>query len=297
MANVKGFLRKYSRKAVRLVNDLEEYIRLNLSRNQIERTTDFESCKRPVLLIHGFAGTRRIFTVLEKRLRKDGFCVFSINLGGLFDTFNTGGIILSASLIENKIKKLNQLYDLGPISIIGHSKGGLIGTYYAKFLDQEKKICSVITLGTPHRGSPWVFLGLLSPLVLISKSIRQMWPQSPFLRRLKMKKIHPSTRLVSIYSKADSVCPYPFCKLENDEEENIHNIEIDNVSHTQFVTGRRAYEEVNRELEKGLLHRKKENSTVQEKGKQSDFSPKIEEKSVDSSSPSLEDDIVPTYLN
>ena len=62
---------------------------LDHSSNRIERLTDFEKCEHPVLLLYGFGATRRTVSILEQRLRRDGFCVFSLNLGGVFDTFNT----------------------------------------------------------------------------------------------------------------------------------------------------------------------------------------------------------------
>src|SRR5258705_2175564 len=104
--------KNYLRQAIRLAHDLREYARLNFARDKVQRLTDFRSCQKPVLLIYGFAGTRRIFSVLEKRLRKDGYCVFSVRLGGLLNTYNTGGIIKSAHLIKRKIEKLRQLYEL-----------------------------------------------------------------------------------------------------------------------------------------------------------------------------------------
>ena len=251
-----GPFQKYWRRIRTLAEDTASYWRYNLAGNQIQRLTDFRSCERPVLLIYGYAATRRIFTILEKRLRKDGFCVFSVRLGGLFDTFNIGGIVDSAKLIQRKIDKLSSLYRLGPITIIGHSKGGLIGEYYVKNLGGSEKVCNLITLATPHRGSPWAALGVLSPLALVSASIRQMWPLSPFLKQLNETPMPEHVHFVSLYSRNDAVCPYPFCKLDTLKHPRFKNIEISDVSHSQFVISRRAYEIIRREVEMGLREAK-----------------------------------------
>src|SRR5262249_42974337 len=97
------------------------YLRLTLKGNRGERLTDFTRCEHPVLLLYGFGGTRRVFSILERRLRKDGFGVFSFNLGGLFDTFNTRSIEDMAQLVHEKVERLCQKYHLNKISIIGHS--------------------------------------------------------------------------------------------------------------------------------------------------------------------------------
>ena len=64
------------------------------------RRTDFTDCPRPVLLLYGFMSTRRTFEVLEHRLRRDHYCVWSINLGGLFDAFNP------ATMLGARVKRM-----------------------------------------------------------------------------------------------------------------------------------------------------------------------------------------------
>ena len=64
-----------------------------------------------------------------------------------------------AKLVKKKIERLHRRYGLGRISIIGHSKGGLIGYYYIKKLGGAKRVRGLITLGTPHYGNPWALLG------------------------------------------------------------------------------------------------------------------------------------------
>lgn len=72
----------------------------------VPRLTDFGKCQRPVLLLHGFFATRRTLEVLERRLRRDGYCVFSLDLGGLARTFNTRGIDELAAYVAQKVERL-----------------------------------------------------------------------------------------------------------------------------------------------------------------------------------------------
>ncbi|HCF58427.1 MAG TPA: permease [Myxococcales bacterium] len=239
------------RRLEKRLRNLKGYLNLDRHGNEVVRRTDFTHGERPVLLLYGFMATRRIFEVLEKRLRRDGYCVWSINLGGLFDAFNTRGIDDCAEQVRDKVERLYTRYNLGPLSIIGHSKGGLIGRYYVKRLGGDKRCRTLITLGAPHNGTPAAYAGIAT-MGLVSKSVWQMAPMSPFIRRLKMGRFPPNVRFVSIYSKADRASPFPSCILEADSQANLFNVEVPGVTHREFVLKRSVYSVIRRELALGL---------------------------------------------
>jgi triacylglycerol esterase/lipase EstA (alpha/beta hydrolase family) len=139
---------------------------------------------------------------------------------------------------------------MGPLSIIGHSMGGLIGRYYVKRLGGDRRVKNLITLGTPHNGSPSAYFGILSH-GLVSRSIWQMTPMSPFIRRLKIGAFPQGVHFTSIYSKSDKVNPFPACILEDYGNQNLRNIEVADVSHREFVTRRTVYQVLTRELATG----------------------------------------------
>jgi triacylglycerol esterase/lipase EstA (alpha/beta hydrolase family) len=238
------------RKWKRQLDEMKAYVAFDRSGNSIVRQTDFSQCARPVLLLHGFLGTRRALDVFERRLGRDGFCVWSIHLGGLFDAYNTRGIEECAERVREKVERLYARYHLGPLSIIGHSKGGLIGRYYVKRLGGDRRVSTLITLGTPHNGTPTAYLGCAT-VGLIAKSVWQMTPMSPFIRRLKIGSFPPNVRFVSIYSKMDRASPFPCCILEEDRAGNLFNVEVPGVSHREFVYKRAVYEIVRQHLELG----------------------------------------------
>jgi len=243
-------LARHARRLRRRLDEVKSLFDLK-SRNQIVRRSDFAHCGRPVLLLHGFFGTRRTLSILETRLRHDGWCVFSINLGGLLDAFNTRGIDESAERVRDKVERLYQRFpDLGPLSIIGHSKGGLIGRYYVKRLGGDRRVKTLITLGTAHHGTPTAYAGVLA-LGMVAKSVWQMTPMSPFIRRLKMGAFPGSVRFVSVYSKADKASPFPTCILEANQA-NLFNVEVPGITHRDFLVRRSVYDVVRRELAIGL---------------------------------------------
>ena len=232
--------RRIARRMIRRTRSWGTIVALTLRGNRIERKANLKRCRNPVLLLYGFGATRRTFSILERRLYNDGYTVFSINLGGIFGTFNTDAIQDLAAYVDEKIERLYKKYDFrGKLSIISHSKGGLIGTYYVKRLAGDRRVKLLITLGAPHNGNPWAMLALFSPAVLIFKSIRQMTPMSNFLKRLKTGPFPKRVKLYSIYSKDDHVSPYPCSVVE--EAPNVKNLELEGVSHSEFLIKKNVY--------------------------------------------------------
>lgn len=235
-----SYLKRTLRRVYRRTKSWGTIVALTMGGNRIERKADLHKSRNPVLLLYGFGATRRTFAILERRLFNDGYTVFSINLGGILDTFNTSAIEELAALIDQKIERLYQKYEFrGKLSIISHSKGGLIGHYYVKRLGGDKRVKLVITLGTPHNGNPWAMLFAFTPFALILKSIRQMAPTSSFIKRLKIGPFPRAVKLYSIYSKADQICLYPGAVLE--AAVNVKNIEVDGISHSEFLIKKRVY--------------------------------------------------------
>lgn len=228
--------------------DVLRYVDVRGLGNDIVRHTDFSRCARPVLLLPGFMATRRGLTVLERRLRRDGYGVFSLNLGGLLNTFNTRSIEESALLVREKVERLYARYDLGPLAIIGHSKGGLIGRYYVKRLGGHERTCALVTLGTPHHGTPSAYLGA-AITGLFAPSIWQLMPMSRFIRKLKLGPFPPNVRIASVYSRADRVVPFPVAMLEDRGVGGFANVEVPEVTHHEFLTRKSVYVALRRELE------------------------------------------------
>ncbi len=224
----------------RKVRYLRGYFDFDASGNRVRRRTDFAHCPRPVLLLYGLLSTRRSCEVLERRLRRDGYGVFSIDLGGLAGAFNTRGIDESAELVRDKVERLYARYPLGPLSIIGHSKGGLIGRYYVERLGGDARVRALVTLGTPHQGTPRAYLGCAT-VGWFAPSVWQMTPRSAFLRRLNLGPWPEAVRLVSVYSRADACTPFPLGRVTFGGMGNVDNVELPGLRHRDFLVARSAY--------------------------------------------------------
>src|SRR5512144_3197882 len=195
------------RRAARKVERMAAALELPGAENRVEKRTDFRDCPRPVLLLHGWLSARRTFEVLERRLRRDGYGVFSLDLGGLRGSSIGRGVDDLADLVRAKVERIYARNPgLGPLTIVGHSKGGLIAAYYVKKLGGWRRTRAVVTLGTPHRGTPRAWLGI--PFALLARSLVQMIPGSPFLARLLDGPWPTQVRLTSIWSREDEASPF-----------------------------------------------------------------------------------------
>jgi pimeloyl-ACP methyl ester carboxylesterase len=241
-----GGLLKAIRRTARRVERLASELEMPGAENRVEKRTDFLNCPRPVLLLHGWFSSRRTFDVLERRLRRDGYGVFSLDLGGARGSFLGRGIDDLADLVRAKIERIYARYPgLGPLTIVGHSKGGLIATYYVKKLGGWRRTRAIVTLGTPHRGTPRAWLGL--PVALLARSLVQMIPGSPFLARLLEGAWPSQVRLVSIWSRRDGASPYPSCVIDTHGLPQLANVEVE-ADHRGFLVRKRVYEVILREL-------------------------------------------------
>ena len=162
----------------------------------------------PVLLIHGFLGTRGSMYMLERRLVDDGFVVVSFNIG----TFNVRDIRRSAFLIHRKIERILAQTPSQKIDIIGHSMGGLIGLYYVKKLGGHARVRKLVMMGTPVRGT-WSALAGVLTLGLWSTSSWQLLPRSRFLDELAQGPIPPGVEVSTIAAARDWVVPLSTTRL------------------------------------------------------------------------------------
>jgi pimeloyl-ACP methyl ester carboxylesterase len=181
------------------------YLRQLARGNAIHRKPFLEGVSAehpPVLLIHGFLGTRGSMYLLERRLNHDGICVFSFNLGLL----NTRDIRHSAFLIHRKIEAVLSQTQVKKIDIVGHSMGGLIGLYYVKKLGGAPNVRKLVMMGTPMSGTWSALLGVAT-VGLVSPSSWQILPRSGFLAELRRGELPPTIDYYTIAAERDWVCP------------------------------------------------------------------------------------------
>lgn len=221
-----------------------------LANDKIVRREDYRRDEL-VLLLHGFFQTRKLWDVMEERLRYDGFGVISFNLGGLLYRFNTRPVEYLAELIAEKIETLAERHKFDALHIIGHSKGGLLARRFVQHLGGDRRTKSVITLGTPHHGTPtaWIAVGLMGAGIFRS-SAGDLLPNSRLVKALARDTFPANVPLTSIFSREDLVCPHWASVLRpRPGESSMTNVQVRGIGHSQLAWDPGVYRVVRTRLE------------------------------------------------
>jgi triacylglycerol esterase/lipase EstA (alpha/beta hydrolase family) len=218
--------------------------------NRIQARRDFADFDDQVLLLHGFFQTRAIFDLLEERLRADGYGCVSLDLGGLLGRFNSVGVDALGQLVGEKIERLCERHGLRGVHVIGHSKGGLVARRWVQHLGGVKRVRSLITLGTPHHGTPTAMAGFALGLGAVSPNPRELLPRSALVQALNRDAFPSHIPLTSLYSRHDLVCPW-WCSVLRPAPGEVHlrNVEVIGPGHSELVTDPHVYSLIRERLD------------------------------------------------
>lgn len=158
----------------------------------------------PVVLAHGFMGTRGTMIPLTQRFQSDGRVVFSYHHG----TFQLRSLRASAQQLVEHLARLERELGVHRVDMVGFSMGGLIALHAIKFLQAQRWIRRVALLGSPTSGT-WAGLAGVGTVGLLSPSVWQVLPASPFLRDLRDAPLPDGVRMRQISAAEDALCPLP----------------------------------------------------------------------------------------
>lgn len=145
---------------------LNGYLSIHKSTTDVDGPNVITHNKIPLILVHGNGSDKE---KLEPYHRWDGLLDFANNNPDKFANFdiiiwkhdtelpvgfngNTGNAKELAVFVNNVLAK----YDPGTkVIFVAHSRGGLVCRSYMNYDDQGDKVLGLITLGTPHHGSPF----------------------------------------------------------------------------------------------------------------------------------------------
>jgi triacylglycerol lipase len=151
---------------------------------------------RPVLLVHGFGGSKSHWSLVAKALTAGGLNVKAITYAPL----GTSVEQLAGQLVADVEATLSQT-SADKVHLVGHSLGGVIIAQAIADPRLHGRVDTVVTLGSPFGGSPWA--GLL-PIFEIVRALR---PGSPLLRRLASTPLPEGVRWLSVTAALDIIVP------------------------------------------------------------------------------------------
>ena len=179
------------------------------------------AAETPILLVHGILDNHSIFTLLQRALRRRGFTTVSAYDYGLL----TRDIPAAARLLGEAVEGLAAGTGHERVHVIGHSLGGLIARYYVQRLGGDARVHTLVTLGTPHRGTelarPWRRLPLIDQFTPGSEVLRELAGPAPDCR----------TRFLAFAGDLDHmVWPRRNARLEHPDLQ-VRNVEVRGVGH------------------------------------------------------------------
>lgn len=198
-------LRAKLRNAVETVTHGYDYARHWMHGNRVAGGMSWvKSGAPPVVLVHGFLGTRGTMLPLTRRLQSDGRVVFTYSHG----TFQLASLRKTAQELAGHLRALCEELGVEKVDVLGFSMGGLVTLHAVKFLAAGKYVRRVVTLGTPFAGT-WVGLAGIATVGGLSPSVWQVLPNSGFLLELSSAPLPAGVEVRQIHATNDAFCPAP----------------------------------------------------------------------------------------
>jgi triacylglycerol lipase len=150
----------------------------------------------PVLLVHGFCGTKSTWSLLAETLSAHGLIV----VAGSYPSFGTS----VEQLADHLVAEVEQIVDhtgAQKVHLVGHSLGGVVIAQAIASGRLDGRVDTVVTLGSPFGGSPWASL---LPFGGIARALRG---GSPLLRRLASAPVPEGVRWLSFTATFDMIVP------------------------------------------------------------------------------------------
>jgi triacylglycerol lipase len=145
--------------------------------------------------------------------------------------YNIGSVVDMAALVGTYLREA----DLNDVTIIAHSKGGLIGKHVMLSTDSGARVRRMLAVCTPFSGSRYARYALTPVL-------RAFSPRNPVLLAL-LANLEVNARITSVYGVFDPQIPGGSF-LKGGE-----NIELDVMGHFKILTDRSLHQVIRRSLQ------------------------------------------------
>lgn len=214
--------------------------RLRLLNRNIGPISNFVPTKRwlkgehvDVLLLQGFGTGPLTVNPLAAALSEEhGFSCCVPRLGGLFGYLQTREVRAGGQRLADFLRSLPPGQKPW---LIGHSIGGILARDAVQRGGAASRVAGVVTLGSPHRGTPAAIGGLFIGLGLISRCPWQMLPWAGTVRSLNGMPWPAELPLIAVTSTSDLLCPPRFGSVPFADGQQICNKQFEGLGHTEML--------------------------------------------------------------
>ena len=135
--------------------------------NSGSASVDIEIIRVPVLMVHGLNSDAMCFWELQRYLEQSGqyqsFQLFRAD----YEPTNCSYFKVNEGVVKRGMSVLKRAcafngYMIGKVDLVGHSMGGILSRLHVQYVDNTN-VHKVITLNTPHTGSPLGTLAVMVP--------------------------------------------------------------------------------------------------------------------------------------
>lgn len=190
----------------------------------------------PILLIQGYLHNSFVWIYHGKKLIDKGFGpIYTINFNNPLASIEEQAFIL-----KEKIDDIHKENKNSPITLIGHSMGGLIASYCALNFLNKNQIRDIISISTPYDGSFFAKIG-------VGKCAKEMKNHSTFVNNLKKQIVDEKTiNFYFIASKTDQlVRPKSALMGQNLDKEYV----FDDIGHATMLFSKKVNNKIAKWLE------------------------------------------------
>ncbi len=153
---------------------------------------------RPILLVNGYLSFGSTWHYQRQRLIEEGFGpIYTMNIG------SGKSIKTYAEHVRDRVKEIQKETGRYDLILVGHSKGGLVSSYFTNYLAREiqSEVTDVVTIGSPLAGTNLAYFGP-------GHDAAEMRTDSPFHKELRRRiDRNIATRFFHIASSTDEVVP------------------------------------------------------------------------------------------
>lgn len=163
----------------------------------------------PVVLVHGYALSSDCWGPLARELWTCDFDeVYALSYNAV-----TVDLVALADRLVAETDRLLEETGSEHVHLVGHSFGGLVVRLATECLGLHSRVGSVVTIATPHRGSPWA-------RVAPGPNRRRMLPEACVLPEpVAVDELTP--RYVNYYCRRDAIVARHSARLDSSLVENI----------------------------------------------------------------------------
>ena len=184
----------------------------------------------PVLLVHGFCGTKSSLSPIAHCLSAQGLTVDTIT----YTPFGTSVERLADRLVAAVYRILAETGS-DKVHLVGHSLGGVVIAQAIADGRLDGLVDTVVTLGSPFGGSPW------ANLLPFGEVVRALRDGSPLLRRLATAPAQDGVRWLVLTATQDLVVP----GLRSvPAHAKVHAVTVGGVGHLGMLLSRRVVKQV-----------------------------------------------------